>query len=275
MDNQEVASFWDENAPDWIEAVRAGWDVYRDLVNDPAFFELLGDIAGMKVLDVGCGEGCSTRKFADLGAEVVGADVSRLMISAARDHETGEPRGIEYHQAPASDMGMLAGESFDAALSTMTLMDLDDYAESIREIARVLRPGGLFQFSVSHPCTMTRMWRWIYDDRDEKTGVVVGDYFHLAATSPGSDIDEWYFGGAPRDVRQTTRPFRIPRFFRTLSEYFNTLTEAGFSVEKLAEPSASKEAAEKCPNVADTRIIPYFLIFRCRKTEQTKAPGPA
>ncbi|MBL7218570.1 MAG: class I SAM-dependent methyltransferase [Phycisphaerae bacterium] len=265
MDNQEIASFWDANAPDWIEAVRAGWDVYREMVNNPAFFELLGDISGMRVLDVGCGEGYNTRKFADLGAEVVGTDVSRLMIASANDHETGEPRGIEYHQAPASDMGMLADVSFDAALSTMTLMDLGDYAESIREIARVLKPGGLFQFSVTHPCTMTRMWRWMYDDRGDKTGVVVGDYFALAPSRPGSDIDEWYFGGAPRDVRQTTRPFRIPRFFRTLSEYFNTLTEAGFSVEKLFEPHASRQAAAKHPNIADTRVIPYFLIFRCRK----------
>ena len=271
MDNREVASFWDENAPDWIEAVRAGWDVYREFVNNPAFFETLGDIAGMRVLDVGCGEGCNTRKFADLGAEVVGVDVSRLMIAAARDHEADEPRGIEYHQTPASGMGMLADGSFDAALSTMTLMDLGDYAESIREIARVLKPGGLFQFSVTHPCTMTRMWRWIYDDRDNKAGVVVGDYFNLAPGRRGSDIDEWYFSGAPRDVRETARPFRIPRFFRTLSEYFNTLTEAGFRVEKLVEPRASEQASAKCPNVADTRIIPYFLIFRCRKAQSPDA----
>ena len=57
-------------------------------------------------------------------------------------HEADEPRGIEYHQTPASDMSMLAHESFDAVLSTMTFMDLGDYAESIAEIARVLKPGG-------------------------------------------------------------------------------------------------------------------------------------
>ncbi|MDP6634002.1 MAG: class I SAM-dependent methyltransferase [Phycisphaerae bacterium] len=267
MDNRKIASFWDENAPDWIEAVRAGWDVYREFVNNPAFFELLGDIAGMRVLDVGCGEGYNTRKFADLGAKVAGVDVSRLMIASARDHEADEPRGIEYHQTPASDLGVLDNESFDAVLSTMTLMDLGDYTESIAEIARVLKPGGLLQFSVSHPCTMTRMWRWVYDDQDDQTGVVVGDYFSLDPTGRGGDVDEWYFGGAPRDVRKTARSFRIPRFFRTLSEYFNTLTDAGFRVEKLAEPNASEDAVAKCPNVADTRIIPYFLIFRCRKTE--------
>ena len=267
MNNQKIASFWDENAPDWIEAVRAGWDVYRELVNNPAFFETLGDIAGMKILDVGCGEGYNTRKFADLGAELIGMDVSRLMIAAARDHETEEPRGIEYHQTPASDLSVFDDESFDGVVSTMTLMDLDDYAESIREISRVLKPGGLFQFSVTHPCTMTRMWRWMYDDDDdEKNGVVVGDYFSLSSNRRGGDVDEWYFGGAPRDVRRTARPFRIPRFFRTLSDYFNTLIDAGFQVEKLVEPHATEQGTAKHPNIADTRIIPYFLIFRCRKT---------
>jgi len=266
MDNQRIASFWDENAPDWIEAVRAGWDVYREFVNNPAFFETLGSIEGMKVLDVGCGEGYNTRKFADLGARLTGIDVSRLMIASARDHEADEPRGIEYHETPASNLGMFGDESFDAVLSTMAMMDLDDYAESVAEAIRVLKPGGLFQFSVTHPCTMTRMWRWMYDDDDdERIGVVVGDYFSLASNRRGGDVDEWFFGGAPRDVRRTARPFRIPRFFRPLSEYFNTLTEAGFCVEKLVEPRASEAAAAKCPNVADTRIIPYFLIFRCRK----------
>jgi SAM-dependent methyltransferase len=267
MDHKKIASFWDENAPDWIEAVRAGWDVYREFVNNPEFFELLGDISGMRVLDVGCGEGYNTRKFADLGAQVVGMDVSRLMIAAARDHEADEPRGIEYHETPASDLSMYGDDSFDAVLSTMTLMDLDDYAESIAEISRVLKPGGLFQFSVTHPCTMTRMWRWMYDDDDdEKYGVVVGDYFSLSPSSRGGDVDEWFFGGAPREVRQTARPFRIPRFFRTLSDYFNTLVGSGFRVDKLAEPHASELAVAKCKNIADTRIIPYFLIFRCTLT---------
>jgi len=265
MDNDRIASFWDENAPDWIEAVRAGWDAYREYVNNPAFFGMLGDISSMRVLDVGCGEGYNTRKFADLGAEVVGIDVSRLMIAAAREHESERPRGIEYHQMPAGDLGAFEDGSFDAVLSTMALMDLGDYAESIAEIARVLKGGGLFQFSVSHPCTMTRAWEWLRDEGGDKCGLVVGDYFGLQGGSPGSDVDEWYFSAAPPDVRRTARPFRIPRFFRTLSDYFNTLTDAGLRVEKLAEPHASKEACEKCPNVADTRIIPYFLIFRCRK----------
>jgi len=265
MDNEQVAWFWDENAPDWIEAVRAGWDTFREHVNNPAFFEMLGDISGMRVLDVGCGEGYNTRKLADLGADVVAIDPSRLMIAAARDHESAEPRGIEYHQTSASDLSVFDNESFDAALSTMTLMDLGDYAESIAEIVRVLRPGGLLQFSVSHPCTMTRAWEWIRDADDLKQGVVVGNYFSLLPASPESDIDEWYFSAAPANVRKTTRQFRIPRFFRTLSEYFNTLIDAGLHVEKLAEPHASQEACDKCANVADTRIIPFFLIFRCRK----------
>jgi len=114
---------------------------------------------------------------------------------------------------------------------------------------------------------MTRMWHWMYDDEDdEKYGVVIGDYFSLSPSSRGGDVDEWFFGGAPREVRQTARPFRIPRFFRTLSDYFNTLTGAGFSVDKLAEPHASDQALAKCKNIADTRIIPYFLIFRCTRT---------
>ena len=265
MDDREVARYWDENAPDWTMGVRSGYDVYRDYVNNPAFLEMLPDISGMRVLDVGCGEGTNTRLLANLGATMVGIDVSEGMITAARDHEADEPRGIEYHVAPGNDLRVFGDGSFDAVVSTMAMMDMADYAGCVREVARVLKVGGFFQFSITHPCTMTRRWRWIRDEDGRRLGVLVGDSFGLESEKRGTEIEEWYFGAAPAEVKAKARPFRTPRFFRTLTEYFNTLIDAGFVVERVGEPRASEEAAARCPDVADTWIVCYFLIFRCRK----------
>jgi len=264
MDDREVAGYWDANAPDWIEAVRAGWDVYREYVNNPAFFQLLGDLAGLDVLDIGCGEGYNTRKLADLGARAVGIDVSEAMIRAALHHEADQPRGIEYHVASGSDLGRFADESFDAVLSMMAMMDMPDYAGCVGESARVLKGPGLLQISISHPCTMTRPWKWVTGDEGRREGVVVGDYFSLEPSSEVEDVEEWYFSAAPPQVKAAARAFRIPRFFRTLSEYFNTLVEAGFRVDHMVEPHADESAVRRCPSVADTRVVPYFLIFQCR-----------
>ena len=264
MDDHDVARHWDENAPDWVRGVRAGYDVYRDYVNNPAFFEMLGDVKGLRVLDVGCGEGTNTRKLADLGASVVAVDVSEAMIAAAREHESAEPRDITYHVASGNDLGVCRDNDFDAVVSTMAMMDMADYAGCVREVARVLRPGGIFQFSISHPCTMTRRWRWMKDDEGKRLGVVVGDYFGLEPHPPEEDVDEWFFGAAPPEVKAGARAFRVPRFYRTLSEYFNTLAEIGFAIEKIIEPYADDAALAADPGLYDTHLIPYFLVIRCR-----------
>ena len=264
MDDSEVARHWDANAPDWVRAVRAGYDIHREYVNNPVFFEMLGDIRGLRVLDLGCGEGHNTRLFADRGAKVVGIDISEAMIAAAREEEAREARGIAYHLGSGSDLSRFADGSFDAVLGTMALMDLPDYAGCIREVARVLKAGGLFQFSITHPCSQTRLWRWVTDDQGRRLGVVVGNYFSLKPSTPDEDVGEWFFGGVPPEVKATARPFRIPYFFRTLSEYFNTLVAAGFIVERLEEPYATDEGLARHPALDDTRSVPYFLVFRCR-----------
>ena len=69
--------------PAWIALSRAGYDVYRDFVNTPAFFALLPEIAGRFGLDVGCGEGHNTRLLAEAGAEIVALNTSRQFIDAA------------------------------------------------------------------------------------------------------------------------------------------------------------------------------------------------
>jgi len=265
MNDREVAQYWDENAPDWIAAVRAGYDFSREYINNPVFFEMLGDIRGQRVLDVGCGEGANTRKFADLGARLVGIDISPAMIGAASEHESREPRGIEYHLCSGSDLARFADRSFDTALSTMALMDMPDYVGCVRETARVLKSGGLFQFSITHPCSQTRLWKWLLDDEGRRRAMIIGNYFSLELTTAEQDVLEWFFGSAPPEIRAKARPFRIPSFYRTLSEYFNTLIDAGFVVERLAEPFASEEFVARCPAFADTRIVPYFLVLRCRK----------
>ena len=61
MDDRQVARLWDENAETWTHLARQGYDVYRDLVNTPAFLGMLPAVKGLRGLDVGCGEGHNTR----------------------------------------------------------------------------------------------------------------------------------------------------------------------------------------------------------------------
>src|SRR5215467_9166291 len=101
MNHQEVGRYWNENAAVWTTLARAGYDVYRDYLNTPAFFELLPDVAGRAGLDIGCGEGHNTRLLAKRGARMTAIDIAEDFIAHARRAEAEEPLGIDYRVASA------------------------------------------------------------------------------------------------------------------------------------------------------------------------------
>jgi len=244
MDEEEVARHWDENAELWTEQVRKGLDVYRDHINNPAFFRLVGRVEGRAVLDAGCGEGYNTRILAGRGAQVTGIDISARMIEHARDEEKRQPLGIRYEVASFSDLSLFTDTSFDVVVSTMSLMDSPDYEGAIREFFRVLRKRGKLFFSVTHPCFMTRGYGWIRDEAGKATSITASDYFNRQPW-----VEYWGFSQSP----ENTPPFAVPAFPRTLSDYFNTLIKTGFVLKKIDEPRPSQKICKEHPRLQGWR----------------------
>lgn len=238
LSDEDVARHWDANADLWTDHVRRGWDVFRDHLNNPAFFELVGDLRGKAVLDAGCGEGCNTRLLAKAGARVTAFDLSPRMIKLARAQEEREPLAIRYEVASFSDLALFGDASFDAAVSTMALMDGPDIEGALRELYRVLRPGGDLFFSVTHPCFMTKGYGWQRGDAGNMTRLLVSEYFDREAW-----VERWRFNAAPEDAPE----FAIPVFPRTLEDYVNALVAAGFVLRELREPRPSEEACREFP----------------------------
>ncbi|MHC4796800.1 MAG: class I SAM-dependent methyltransferase [Planctomycetota bacterium] len=258
MNHQEVGKYWDNNAEAWTKLSRMGCDVYRDYVSGPAFFEMLPEVSGLRGIDIGCGEGHSTRLLAQRGAKMTGIDISTKFIEHAKQAE--EQLDIEY-QVASSEKLPFADESFDFAIAIMSLMDMPTPDSAIIEAYRVLKPGGFFQFSILHPCFHTLRWKWIYDDQGNKVALECGDYFHEGF----GEIEEWIFSTTPDELKEQLPPFRIPRFFRTLGSWLNILLDTGFILERFEEPRATDEAVRKYPGLDDTQIIAWFLLVRCRK----------
>jgi SAM-dependent methyltransferase len=261
VDDPDTRAVWDANAPVWIELSRAGFDVYRDLVNTPAFMEMLPDVEGKFGLDLGCGEGHNTRLVAGCGADVVALDVSRPFVHSAAEHERSDPLGIRYVLGDGSFLPFASG-SLDFVTAFMSLMDVAHPEGALQEIARVLRPRGFVQFSVAHPFTTTPIRRWIDSDTGEREALAIGDYFY-----EGPLEETWIFGAAPEELRQQRRPFHIVYARRTLASWLNAVIRAGFAIEAVAEPRAPEKTAGRHPEVADTRIAPYFLLVRARRSE--------
>src|SRR5688572_9394435 len=143
LNDAAVAAAWDRNAALWAEEVRSGSDFYRELYTFPAFLDFMPSVAGQQVIDLGCGEGTNTRRFAQRGGIMTGIDLSREMIQRARRKEAEEPLGIPYEVGSFNDLKPFADEQFNCAVSTMALMDSPDFPAAMRAACRVLRSGGI------------------------------------------------------------------------------------------------------------------------------------
>jgi ubiquinone/menaquinone biosynthesis C-methylase UbiE len=244
----------------WTRLVGEGYDVYRDHVNTPAFLAMLPPVKGLAGLDIGCGEGANTRGLARAGARMTALDLSETFVRHALAEERREPLGIAYHVASALELPF-GDDTFDFATAFMCLMDMPDSGAALREACRVVKPGGFFQFSITHPCTDTPHRRNLRDDSGRTRALEIGRYFE----QPEGWVEEWLFKAAPPELRATLRPFRVPRFHRTLSSWMNGVVDAGWAIERVEEPTASDETVATCPHVQDTQVAPYFLHVRCRK----------
>src|SRR5216684_8519408 len=88
MDNSEpdeIRDFWNRVADDWQIQVGAAGDRNRILNSDPVLWAFAGNVAGLKVLDAGCGTGYLSKQLSDRGALVAGIDISERMIDIARE----------------------------------------------------------------------------------------------------------------------------------------------------------------------------------------------
>jgi len=254
---EHVARCSDENAKLWAEQVQRGLDIYREYLNNPAFFKFVGALKGKKVLDAGCGEGYNTRIMARMGARATGVEISPALVKIARRQERGEPLGIRYYVGSFTDLSMFEDASFDMVISTMALDASPNLEKAAGEFLRVLNPAGEFFFSILHPCFVTKGLGWIRDETGEDSKLTISRYFD---ESPR--LEEWKFTYGPLQ----TEPFVTPAFYRTLSCILGTLARTGFALKDIEEPRPSEEACMKFPGMRKWREhAALFLYVQCEK----------
>jgi len=137
-------SWWDETSP--LSLLHGSFTPGRfGYFRDVLARQLGGGLAGLRVLDIGCGGGFLAEEFAAAGCRVTGVDPSPASVSAARAHAASRGLPIDYRvgageELPAPDA------AFDVACCCDVLEHVSDLDRVISETARVLRPGGLYLF---------------------------------------------------------------------------------------------------------------------------------
>jgi SAM-dependent methyltransferase len=253
----EGTLLWDALAEGWAERVRTNTDQNRVIVLDPAHIELIGDVAGMSVLDAGCGEGRFARMLAERGARVTGIDISERMIQLARAEEDAHPLGISYIQTDMADLSVLDAETFELAVAYVSLLDVERYEAALKEVARVLKPGGRFIFSLVHPCFMAPGATW----EPKRPGMIP----LLDEDKLYKKVDH-YLPARPYRFRMwPTAPAETINYHRTLSDYAHACRDAGLLIRDLLEPVPEPDVLIQRPYLKDWIRAPYFIIFDCVK----------
>ncbi|HVP17123.1 MAG TPA: class I SAM-dependent methyltransferase [candidate division Zixibacteria bacterium] len=246
-EGNRVVREWDDAAESWVDFVRQGKDYFRDELNNPEMFRMIGDVEGQLVLDVACGEGYSTRILACKGARVTGIDLSKELIEYAKSQEEKDAFGIDYYVTDSADLSRFPAKRFDLVTCFMAMMDIEHYDEAIGEIARVMKDDARFIFSITHPCFGC----------STKSGKIEETARYFEARSER----------VPWKMERLLRPFETTSFHRTLTDYSNALNRHGLLIGRLLEPKPTRKGLAKFPPLKQVLLRPHSIIFETVKNK--------
>jgi SAM-dependent methyltransferase len=250
-------SWWDLDADDYQ-------DEHGNFLGDVDFVwcpegvreadaRLLGDVRGRRVLELGAGAAAGARWLSGQGAEVVAMDLSAGMLRQARAGEERSGVRVPLVQADALALPFADGV-FDIVCTAFGAIPfVSDSGAAMLEVARVLRPGGTWVFSITHPM------RWIFWDEPDESGLIArNSYFDRR---PYVEVDEQ---GRPTYVEQ----------HRTLGDRVRELVAAGFVLRDLIEPEwpAGHEQIWGQWSPLRGRLFPGTAIFVSDRPPPANAP---
>lgn len=258
--HRETLQAWDANAAYWDEAMGEGNDFVNVLLW-PATRRLLDLQPGERVLDIACGNGLYARRLAALGASVVAFDFAPDMVARARERSHEHDERIEYSVLDATDedaLLSLGSGRFDAAVCNMALFDMSEIRPLMRALARLLRAGGRFVFSVMHPCFNTPLTTHVAEMQDREGELT---------TVYSVKVSHYMTPSHDRTVALVGQPKPQIIFHRPLEVLLGPVFEAGFVLTALEERAFPKDHPSSRNPLAwggQLSEIPPVLIARCK-----------
>ncbi|MEU8360767.1 class I SAM-dependent methyltransferase [Nonomuraea sp. NPDC048882] len=240
--------WWDGNADDYqVEHggfLRDSGFVWGPEGLDEAAARLLGEVRGRRVLEIGCGAAQCARWLVSQGARVAAFDISHRQLRHSQRLDDATGLRVPVVQADAESLPF-GPASFDVACSAYgALPFVADPLAVFREVRRVLRPGGRFVFSVSHPI------RWAFPD-DPGPG--------------GLTSDRSYFDRSPYEERDERGTLTYVEHHRTMGDWVGLLAASGLTITGLLEPEwpEDHEGVWGGWSPLRGRHLPGTAIFSC------------
>ena len=234
----EARDWWEKHAAQYQRQSQIPIDIlYGPGAPNEDRLQLIGDVRGKAVLEIGCGAAQAAIAFARRGARVTALDVAESSLQLARSLATQHGVSIRFLQGDMADLSGVAPASQDVVFSACAMAYVDDLPACFTEVHRVLVPGGLFVWSIGHPFQYAV---------DSKTLALHRSYF---------DTGRHAEGPGPGDV--------FASMHRTVAEYFNAQAAVGFVVEQVVEPDSRIRYPED----------PWYGLWDCTPALLEKIPG--
>ncbi len=236
----------------WYDQTVLKPDSYQQTVLLPNLQRLIAPRPGQTILDLACGQGLFAGAFAAAGATVLGADIAPELIALAKK----QTPGAKFYVAPADKLSFLKEKSVDTVVCVLALQNIKNVPDTLRECARVLRPGGRLAIVLNHPAfriPQASSWQW---DETTKTQYRRTDKYLSEITMP----IEMHPGS---DKKKTTVSFHRP-----LQYYFKLLHNHGFVVSRLEEWISPKTTLAGPRATAENKArkeFPLFLFIEARQ----------
>ena len=233
---------WDESAQAWIASMGERGDWSREHVLDAAMLARVEARKSRSALDVGCGEGRFCRLLQQRGIATIGVDPTAALLEEARKRD---PAG-RYVLGRAEALEFADG-CFDLVVSYLSLIDIADFRSGIREMARVLQPGGtLLIANLTSFTTACAAQGWVRDATGRRLHYPVDRYL--------DEFAEWVSWAG----------IRLQNWHRPLGAYMSAFLDAGLRLRFFAEPEPVSGDAER---VARYRRVPWFVVMEWAKPE--------
>jgi 2-polyprenyl-3-methyl-5-hydroxy-6-metoxy-1,4-benzoquinol methylase len=229
--NEETRNLWDQKASFWDDRMGDSGNDFQRLLVAPASERLLNLQPGETVLEIACGNGVFTRRMAQLGVNVIATDFSEQFLERARARPSEYADRIEYRLLDATredQIVALGKHRFDAAVCNMALMDMAEIDPLMRGIRQVVKPGGRFIFSLTHPCFNHNGMAFCVEEAPLNGEMV---------TTYSVKITKYLHSNPQKGVGMIGEPVSHYYFDRPLHTIFNPCFRAGLMLDGLEEPA--------------------------------------
>jgi len=184
--NKETHEAWEMNAEVWDNRMGGEGNDFFNILCWPAIASLLDLKPDSHILDIACGNGLTTRRLAELGATVTAFDFSSNLIEKAKTRLKDHASRVNFHVIDATNESQLLSlghSKFDSALSNMALFDIANIETLFQILPKLLKPKGVFVFSITHPSFNNTSSAHVVEEADYegemKKMVFSGGFFHF------------------------------------------------------------------------------------------------